>query len=111
MIDREQASAIAGEHVAKLSLNFHQDDQLVIVHEATIEKLYEWIFFYTSKRWLETSETRFAVAGNAPFLVSRDTGQVHVFGTANSIDRYIEEYEQALLQNQILNRKDAKAQR
>jgi len=48
--------------------------QLVIVHEKTIEKPYGWIFSYTSKRWRETGEIRFAVAGNAPFLVARDTG-------------------------------------
>ena len=96
MVDWEQASAIAGEYVAGLSTDFPKDDQLVMVRERTLEKPFGWVFFYTSKRWLETGETKFAVAGNAPFLVKRDTGQVHVFGTARSIDHYIEQFEQAI---------------
>jgi hypothetical protein len=68
----------------------------VTLHDKTIEKPYGWIFFYTSKQWRETGELRFAVAGNAPFLVLRSTGQIKVFGTARSVDWYIEQYEQAL---------------
>ncbi len=76
-----------------MSPNLPPGDGLVINHTHTMEKPYGWIFFYTSRGWLETGDLKFAVAGNAPFLVTRDTGELHVFGTARPVDWYIDEYE------------------
>jgi hypothetical protein len=96
MIDWPQASSIAEEYVAGASRDLHHGDRFVIMHEHTIEKPYGWIFFYTSKGWLETGEIKFAVAGNSPLLVTRDTGELQVFGTAQPTDWYIEQYERGL---------------
>jgi hypothetical protein len=65
----------------------------MIFDEHTIEKPYGWIFFYTSRLWFETGDIRYAVAGNAPFLVDRETGAIHVFGTARRTEAYIAQYE------------------
>jgi len=93
MIDRSQAIRIAEVYVGGLSPNLTPGDILVVNDQNTLEKPYGWIFFHTSKRWLETGDITFAVAGNAPFLVTRDTGELHVFGTARPVDWYIDEYE------------------
>lgn len=56
------------------------------------EFAFGWVFFYTSKRFLESEDISDALAGNAPFVVQRETGNVHVFGTAHSFDHYLDEY-------------------
>ena len=69
------------------------NDCYVIVENETIEKEWGWVFFYTSKKWLETNELIYAVAGNAPFIVERSTGKIIITGTANGITHYIERFE------------------
>jgi hypothetical protein len=70
----------------------------VIVDEHTIEKEWGWGFFYNSDRHLKTLDLRYALAGNAPYIVNRHTGDVRVTGTAHPIELYIAEYERELLQ-------------
>ena len=43
----------------------------VIIDRNTIEKDYGWIFFYTTRRYLETSNPSFLVPGTAPMVVTR----------------------------------------
>jgi hypothetical protein len=69
---------------------------LVVVDEHTIERAWGWVFFYNSARYLETREFRYALAGNAPYIVNRHTGEVRVTGTALPIEDYIAEYEKSL---------------
>jgi hypothetical protein len=68
-------------------------DSLVLLEEFTIEKDYGWIFFYESQRWLTTGNFSDQVLGNAPILVEKQTGNLHYFGTAYSVEEYIREYE------------------
>lgn len=51
-----------------------------------------WIFYYQRERHGETGDWRDMLAGNAPILVDRVTGEAHVTGTAYPIDHYITEY-------------------
>ena len=69
------------------------DDEWVILDEHTIERGWGWVFFYDSRRHRETGDFRFAVAGNAPFIVRRSDGAVFVTGTAFPIEHYIAEFE------------------
>lgn len=72
-----------------------EDSQLdvIMVTEATLDKPYGSIFFYTSKKYYETKDDKYSVAGNAPFLVEKKTGKIIIFGTARPKKYYIEEYE------------------
>lgn len=72
------------------------DDELIVVIEETIERPFGWVFFYTSKKLLETGDPRYFVAGNGPFIVNRHSGQIVETGTAFDIDHYIDEYEKSL---------------
>jgi hypothetical protein len=65
---------------------------LFVVEELTIDKPYGWVFFYDSRRAVESDYQEFAIAGNAPFLVNRN-GDIHTFGTALPVETYIAEYE------------------
>jgi Immunity protein 35 len=69
------------------------EDELVVVDSATIERPWGWVFFYTSRKWLESSDARYALAGNAPVLVERATGKLIALGTARSAESYIATYE------------------
>jgi hypothetical protein len=51
-----------------------------------------WVFFYDSRRHQQTRAFEDALAGNAPILVDRSDGSVHVTGTALPVDQYIERY-------------------
>jgi hypothetical protein len=59
----------------------------------TIERAFGWVFFYDSKRHVETGDFRDALAGNAPIVVTKSDGQVHVTGTAFPIEHYLKKFE------------------
>ena len=53
-----------------------------------------WFFCFQSREYLETGETSALLAGNAPFIVDKDTGEIHVFGTAHPLKEYLQNYEE-----------------
>lgn len=91
MLTKEETIQIAKKYLKEM------DDkdglETIILSEYTIEKPYGYIFSYDSKLFQETGEFQYAIAGNAPFLVEKETGRIIVFGTSNRLDYYIKEYE------------------
>ena len=69
--------------------------ELLIVGDSTIEFDSGWVFFYDSRKYLESGSISDALAGNAPLIVSRHDGSVHVTGTAYPIERYIREFQES----------------
>ena len=67
------------------------DNELIISN--ALEKPWGWVFFYNSKRFLETRDDRHAIAGNGPFLIERETGRLFETGTARPLEYYIANYE------------------
>ncbi|QMV65403.1 YrhB domain-containing protein [Pseudomonas berkeleyensis] len=51
-----------------------------------------WYFCYQSKDFLETGELSAQLAGNAPFLIDKQSGEIHVLGTAKPLESYLEDY-------------------
>jgi len=70
-----------------------RERRLVLLLQHTIERPFGWVFFYTSRLYRETGEARYALAGNAPFIVNRRSGEVVITGTARPVEQYIAEYE------------------
>lgn len=93
MLTCATARAKAVEYVQALGLDLEEGDALVVLDASTIERSWGWVFFYTSKLWLETREVRYVLAGNAPILIERESGTMHVLGTARPIEAYIASYE------------------
>jgi Immunity protein 35 len=93
MITKEQARDLVAKEICGHPDWLPEDDELVILEESTIEKPWGWVFFYTSRKWHETKDFRYALVGNAPTLVERNTGKLIGTGTALSMERYIENYE------------------
>ena len=77
------------------SPNLPEDDEIIILDDATIEKSWGWVFFQTSKKWHETNDIKYAIAGNAPIIVEKDTGKLFFTGTAYPIEHYIQNYEKS----------------
>jgi len=69
-------------------------DSWELRNEQTIERDWGWVFFYGSKLYHETGEFRYAVAGNAPFVVKRADGTILETGTAMPVEDYIRRFEQ-----------------
>ena len=93
MLSKEEAGALVVAELERPAKYGNPDDptDLVIIDESTIEKDWGWVFFYTSERYLKTRDTRYALAGNAPYIVNRHTGELRVTGTAQPIEYYIAE--------------------
>ena len=85
MLDRNAARDLAVEHLA--------NESFIILDQETIEKAWGWMFFYQSRRYVETGELTEMLAGNAPLIVERETGRILPCGTVRPIDHYIENYE------------------
>ena len=69
----------------------------VVADEYTIERPSGWVFFYTSRRYLETRNLGFLLVGNGPVYVSKSDGSIAFLGTAGDVERNIEEYESRMI--------------
>lgn len=91
MLTEQELLNIANNYINKTKEGL--EDNFIIINEATIKKPYGSIFFYTSKKFYETNDDRYALAGNAPFLVENESGNIITFGSSKATEDYIEEYE------------------
>ena len=73
-----------------------EDDELVVLQEDTIEKESGWIFFYTSRRFIETRDPNYLLAGNAPIVVNRRNGKLTSLGTSGPLEDCVRAYEESL---------------
>ena len=92
MLTQEEARAIALTRISAIC----GGDSCALIDSKTLERPYGWVFFYQSRRYLETGDPSEALAGNAPLIVNRQTGQVIETGTAHSVHYYLTQYEAAL---------------
>jgi hypothetical protein len=92
MIPFHQAKQIIQSHLASISRDL-EPDAAVIVESATIERAFGWVFFYQSREYLKSGSIRHALAGNAPLIVDRLTGDIVATGTTHPIEHYLAEYE------------------
>jgi hypothetical protein len=87
----EEARKKVKLHIQELSID--EDHTLVVIEEMTIEKDFGWVFFYNSKKYLETQSFSDMIVGNAPILISRKDGAMHETGTAEPVEYYVENFE------------------
>lgn len=88
MITYEQAKLIAHQYLNYLQNEFGDVLQITEIREES----FGWVYFYQSKEFLETGSLGSMLAGNAPFIVNRKMGTIHVLGTVHPVDVYIKEY-------------------
>ena len=90
MITNDEAGVIANRYLDELQKEIGDPLQLT----KTQEESFGWVFFYQSKEFMETGALSSMLAGNAPFIVNRRDGAVHVLGTVHPVDVYLKEYAQ-----------------
>ena len=93
MLSLEQAREVAASTVCGRPEWLPPEDDLVIFDDSTIEKPWGWVFFWGSRMWQMTEDLKYAIAGNAPLLVEKQSGRVMVLVTARATEHYIERYE------------------
>ncbi|GAB2829212.1 hypothetical protein [Ferruginibacter profundus] len=91
MLTEKEMDEIAEKYIADMFEGTSKE--VILLHEFTLKKNYGNIYVYNNKKYIETKDYRYALAGNAPFLVQNETGKIIEFGTAHSKDYYIQEYE------------------
>lgn len=91
MITIGQALQLVAERLQQMD---SPDDPSVIIETNTIEKPFGWVFFYNSKKFVETGVFRYRFAGNGPVIVNKKTGAVEFYGSNKPVEQIIEEYEQ-----------------
>ena len=68
-------------------------DGRVIMDDVTIEKSYGWVFIYQSKTFVKTGHPFDAYGGNSPVFVDRNTGEIILLGTSDSIEMSLRQLE------------------
>ncbi|MBQ4769205.1 hypothetical protein F9U42_18885 [Pectobacterium versatile] len=53
-----------------------------------------WFFCFQSREYLETGKISALLAGNAPFIIDKYSGEIHSLGTAYPIEKYLQDYEE-----------------
>ena len=113
MLTYEAAKEIAQSHVQKMNEShvdydpvylayLRKDDptynqgKVTLVLTESREESFGWVFFYDSKEFLETDDFSKAIAGNAPVLIDKMTGELTETGTAHPIEYYIGQYKAKL---------------
>jgi len=82
MTDLWGAQAVAQAFVESLETWFDDPtDGPAVQWDATTEFNFGWVFYWNSRRFLETGDARHALHGNTPFVVDRRDGAVHPIGT------------------------------
>lgn len=65
-----------------------------ILDDATRTTDYGWIFFYNSRRFLQTGDNSARLAGNGPVIVEKNSGKATRLGTARGIENQIKAFEE-----------------
>jgi hypothetical protein len=88
-ISLERALEIARKEISESS---NQHD-FVLQEDRTVERRFGWVFFYTTRKYLETRDPQYLVPGNAPLAVLRQDGSIAHLATSVPPERAIEVYE------------------
>jgi len=65
---------------------------LRLLKDQTIERSFGWAFFYGAAIPPGSGDADAILAGNAPVIVDKRDGSLHVTGTAYPIEQYLDSY-------------------
>lgn len=94
LLDKNEAKAVAREYLK--SVCEPETFPIEILDEQTIERPYGWVFFYQSKKYLETGLISDALVGNGPILVDK-SGHAILIPSGIQIEEGLKRYEAGLL--------------
>ncbi|MSP38630.1 MAG: hypothetical protein EXR70_09085 [Deltaproteobacteria bacterium] len=85
---KAEAQAIAQKEIERLIQGLNVE--WLFLDEFTKEEDFGWVFFYESRRFVETQEVSDRLLGNSPIVVDR-WGRLHHVGTAGPASVLIEQ--------------------
>lgn len=96
MLTENEMLIIANKYIAFIEEKAKKE--ILVYTDKIVKKPYGNIYFYDSKKYIETGIFSYRMLGNSPFLIEKKTGRVVNFGTAMDDDYYIEAYEKGELE-------------
>jgi hypothetical protein len=87
-LTKERAQAIAVKAVADLNSR----NELVIQEEKTIEREFGWVFFVTTRKYLETKDPGSLMPGIGPLVVNRVDGSAQFLSSSVHPSQAVDEY-------------------
>lgn len=90
MLSFDEAKKIALDMIQEIGSKSKID--LGILEDDTINFEFGWVFFYQSKKFIETSNFEFLIGGNAPIIVDKFNSNICETGTAMPTQYYIDKY-------------------
>lgn len=91
MLTRAEAVQVVNDKLKQKSVTVGHE--LVLLEKETKETSFGWVFFYDSKKFIETGNMEFAIAGNGPVIVNKNNGEIVFHGSRKSAIQLIAEYE------------------
>jgi hypothetical protein len=98
MLTKTEAMALVSSRLEQMSTS---GDPYVVVEESTIEKPFGWVFFYNSKKFVDTGISRYRLAGNGPAIVNKNDGTIEFCGSNKPPEELIGEYEKKLARGNL----------
>ena len=95
-LTKERAETIALKAIADLK----SGNELVIQEEKTIEREFGWVFFATTRKYLETNDPKYLMPGIGPLVVNRVDGSAQFLSTSVHPASAIDEYERRWKESQ-----------
>lgn len=86
MLSKQEAIEIIERKLK--SMESENSGNIIIVDEYTIEAERYFIFYYDSKKYIETDDSSFALLGNVPILIDRVTFKMYYTGATEDITYY-----------------------
>lgn len=80
-MNKKEAQHLVEEELERLKIEQDSID-CVVLEDETIENPWSWMFLYQSKAYVESGDDIEMLAGNAPIIVNRYTGELVHTGTA-----------------------------
>ncbi len=103
-IGKEQAERIAEKTFASVA----GGHDLVMMKDRTVNRPFGWVFFATTRKYLETHDPQYLVPGMAPLVVLREDGSTEFLPTSLPPARAIELYEKRWEENRSASKPGAK---
>jgi hypothetical protein len=91
MLTDNEMEEIAKSYISKTA--FESGLDVILFSKYTVKKPYGNLYFYNSRKLIEEGNFDYALLGNGPFLVEKNSGKIYQFGTAETDEYYLEEYE------------------
>ncbi len=74
MVTKQQAIKLVEKQLTKME----SDEPLQIYVDGIDEHDWGWVIGYNTKTYIETENSEYALVGNSPFIVIRETGAIEV---------------------------------